>query len=180
MVESIYSNFCYGDNKKKAICSKFIQKLFYLDKLYFEHYAFAYNTLISNFLKKPVKPLIELEAAFSHFMHFIRYINQGNMEDAEKNLDRFGAHIERMLLDLYKICFINYLSFAKNILDKEPFNKNFLNFQVKTSEAFYEARIYEIENIGIDKEKTLSKYKEKLEEVNREFQKLKNLLGNQF
>ena len=172
------SFFYKGDNRKEEICSKFVQKLFYLEKLYFEHYAFAYNTLISIFLKKPVKPLIELEAAFSHFMHFIRYLNQENMGDAEKNLDRFGAHIERMLLDLYKICFLNYLDITKELLEKEPFNKEFLSFHVKVSEAFYEARTYEIENIGVDKEDTLKKYKENLKKVNEEFLRLKGLVND--
>lgn len=171
------NGFCDNDNQENNICSKFVEKILYLEKLYFEHYAFAYNTLISNFFKKPVKPIIELEAAFSHFMHFVRYVRQKKLDNAEKNLDRFGAHIERMLLDLYKICFLNYLELTKKLLEKQPFDERFLRFHVRVSEAFYEARIFEIENIGIEKEATLKKYKEKLGEVNREFQNVKDLIN---
>jgi len=133
--------------------------------LFFEHYGFVYNVIISRFQKKPVGPLLEIEKAFSHLMQSVRDFDSGNIERGERNLDRFRGHIERMLLDMYKIAFLLMIEKA-NTIER---NCGRVKLVLKIEKLYKDSRDFEINNIGSTvgdssqvKEEILNKYKENL------------------
>ena len=133
--------------------------------LFFEHYGFVYNIIISRFQKKPVGPLLEIEKAFSHLMQSIRDFNSGDTEKGERNLDRFRGHIERMLLDMYKIAFLLMIEKANTI--RKTCSK--VKLVLKIEKLYKDSRDFEINNIGSTvgdsfqvKERILNKYRENL------------------
>ena len=133
--------------------------------LFFEHYGYVYNVIISYSQKKPVGPLLEIEKAFAHLMQSVIDFEKGNRKRGERNLDRFRGHIERMLLDMYKIAFLLLIEEAKS------FARNCKNVRatIEIEKLYKESRDFEMENIGSTigdssplKEKILKNYKKNL------------------
>ena len=156
-------------SQKETFKNELFQCLEETSELYINHYAYAYNILISYFFEKPIKPLIEIEAAFSHLASAILDFKKGNKEASLQNLKRFKGHIERLLLDLYKLCFLKLHELInRNINNVEQLPDNtllLLNLECTISCAFKEARKAEIHKIGDDKKEVLEIYKTNLEKV---------------
>jgi len=153
-----------GSNTSGDINTEVLETLREVSELYFEHYTFVYNTIISYFFEKPVKPLIELEAGFSHLMSVFYWNKKGEFKKSKKNLDRFKAHIERLLLDLYKLCFLKFSEKVIKLLESSEADlPELLKVNSTISDNFWEARNYELQNMGAEKKEVLKEYKKRLE-----------------
>lgn len=152
----------------KNFVENLLSNLETVSKLYREHYGFVYNIIISYFQQKPIEPLLEIEKAFSHLMQSVIDIKDNNSLRAERNLDRFRGHVERMLLDMYKLAFRFFHERAKEI--GENCNKHKLMHEIDS--LYKKARDFELQHIGATigddtKEKILRNYKDLLSEAEK-------------
>jgi len=141
--------------------------------LFFEHYGFVYNIIISRFQKKPVGPLLEIEKAFSHLFNGMKAIEENNPALFEENIRKMVGHIERMLLDMYKYCF---QAVIKDLEKKVSSCEDFSLIERAKGE-FLKIRDLEIDNIGASLSSTEEEIVMKKEKVLEEYKKvLKSLL----
>ncbi|WP_456435102.1 hypothetical protein [Thermovibrio ammonificans] len=155
-----------------------------ISELFFEHYSSPYNAIIAFTNEKPVKPLIELEAAFVHLVSAVKALSQvDNSEEAlerfENNLKRFKGHVERMLLDLYKLAYIEIISLLKRRLEElkgDLYEKEFVGYLELLDTAvsrFYSVRQREINTVGISKGEVLNLYRKGLDELVKKYKEIR-------
>ena len=131
----------------------FEEKLKEIAELYDTYVVSYYSVLISlNGGVKPLAILIEAENFLTHLFNAILY-----PESEETNLRRAKAHIERMILDLYKLLWreIN-LKLEEKVKVKKLNFEDYGEFKKKSKEA----REEELKHIGMDKTVVFKKYKE--------------------
>lgn len=158
-------------NEKEYLWNSLLQ----IAEVFSEHYPFVSNVLIVLSGKKQAAPLIELEKAFTHIFKAIESTKENNTTEFLSNIDRFAGHIERMLLDMYKLCF----SWIVSELDKRVSLCGDLKKLVDAKKILMQLRNFEMENIGAslsaDNEKTVLKKKEVLKRYKEGLEKLLSL-----
>ena len=151
--------------------------------LFFEHYIYPYNIVISLKGEKPIEPLLEIEKAVAHLMQSLKDVKDVKLQErAFRNLKRFEGHIERMLLDLYKLAFLTIIEELEKVIsstlciDSERESCKKVKILLEIKDFFKKARDYEMNNLGASaqdgKREILNNYKEMLKLAYRKFREV--------
>ena len=123
------------------------QELNNLVELYRDQFLPIYSELVARLIDKPLQTLIEIENIFTHIMN---YLDQSNSTDIQqKNLEKAYNHLSRLILDSYKIIWVEV---GKEI-DKFFGDRLILKFGANLSENNLKEAYIKFKNLGISARK---------------------------
>jgi len=120
-----------------------------------------YSDLVALTSKKPTQVLIEIENAFTHLSSA-----KAHPDVADKNLASAKGHLMRAALDCSKIMWVHQSRVVRRFADDELLKKfcvncpedEFVHLLNAANQTAMEARRHEMENVGIDPEKSIDMY----------------------
>ncbi|HQB99240.1 MAG TPA: hypothetical protein PKX11_01645 [Methanospirillum sp.] len=136
---------------------------------YFSIFLPAYADLTGYTLEKHKAVLYSIDSANSHLMQYLSPTLEQKIR--EENIRKAFTHLERATLDCYKLMWLHVESDLKSLIsDKEKRvlcvnmgESDLLYKYHKATNAILESRKHELQNIGINLQTTIEKYRDAIE-----------------
>jgi hypothetical protein len=125
----------------------------------------VYSRVTAEKLKKPTQIGIEIENCFSHLAVYYHFKSEGNLINQDEHLKKAIGHLERAVLDCYKLLWLE-LSIQAKVFDQTGILEHATNGKLDDAIILFEefkslsreARRKEIENLNEPSDKRIEFY----------------------